>query len=148
MVAGAVSMLSCIPSSREICVSEELLAGLVAALMASSRFQTPRSQQAISMVGLTYCMRFMRPPALSKAQVCSSHQVVSHYNFFRVPPNITDWVVLADYLAFMCHLPVRNWTLAADRALQPTQRETGNIKHLLVVPEISLNSPFHLNCRT
>lgn len=99
-------MLSCIPSSREICVSEELLAGLVAALMASSRFQTPRSQQAISMVGLTYCMRFMRPPALSKAQVCSSHQVLPHCNFFRVLQIVsiglcwlTTWLLCVTYLS-------------------------------------------------
>ena len=69
MVGGAVSMLSCVPASRAVCSSEERVAGLVAALMASSRFQTPRSQQAISMLGLTYCMRFMRPPVFSRAQV-------------------------------------------------------------------------------
>ena len=103
MVAGAVSMLSCIPSSREICASEELLAGLVSALMASSRFQTPRSQQAISMVGLTYCMRFMRPPALSKAQVCTSHQLLPRCHFFIGLLHIE--ILLADHLAFMCHSP-------------------------------------------
>lgn len=45
------------------------MAGLVAALMAGSRYNSPKAQQSILECYLLFALRFIRPPQLALAQV-------------------------------------------------------------------------------
>ncbi|DBA73425.1 TPA: hypothetical protein ACH3X1_011462 [Trebouxia sp. C0004] len=55
--------------SRQPCA----LAGLVAALMAGSQYNSPKAQQAILDCYLMFALRFIRPPQLALAQASGGH---------------------------------------------------------------------------
>jgi len=66
---GAAALLRAQSLFRAVSRQPSALAGLVAALMAGSQYNSPKAQQAILDCYLMFALRFIRPPQLALAQV-------------------------------------------------------------------------------
>ncbi len=66
---GAAALLRAQSLFRAVSRQPSALAGLVAALMAGSQYNSPKAQQAILDCYLMFALRFIRPPQLARAQV-------------------------------------------------------------------------------
>ena len=66
---GATSLLRAQSLFRAVSRQPSALAGLVAGLMAGSRYNSPQAQQSILECYLLFALRFIRPPQLAQAQV-------------------------------------------------------------------------------
>ena len=70
---GAAALLRAQSLFRAVSRQPSALAGLVAALMAGSQYNSPKAQQAILDCYLMFALRFIRPPQLALAQVSSAY---------------------------------------------------------------------------
>jgi len=70
---GAAALLRAQSLFRAVSRQPSALAGLVAALMAGSQYNSPKAQQAILDCYLMFALRFIRPPQLALAQVRSAY---------------------------------------------------------------------------
>lgn len=80
IVQGATSLLRAQSLFRAVSRQPSALAGLVAGLMAGSRYSSPQAQQSILECYLLFALRFIRPPELASAQVgalCVVHKPFS-----------------------------------------------------------------------
>lgn len=66
---GAAALLRAQSLFRAVSRQPSAMAGLVAALMAGSRYNSPKAQQSILECYLLFALRFIRPPQLALAQV-------------------------------------------------------------------------------
>lgn len=71
VVQGASALLRAQSLFRAVSRQPSALAGLVAALMAGSQYNSPQAQQSILECYLLFALRFIRPPQLALAQVQS-----------------------------------------------------------------------------
>ena len=77
VVQGASALLRAQSLFRAVSRQPSALAGLMAALMAGSQYNSPQAQQSILECYLLFALRFIRPPQLALAQVqfCSLFRV-------------------------------------------------------------------------
>lgn len=68
-MAGVCSLLSGQPFYRASARSPTALAALITALLGSAGHQSPKAAQVIASMFITFSVGFIRPPALSYAQV-------------------------------------------------------------------------------
>ena len=69
LVTGVCSLLSGQPFYRASARSPMALAALITALLGSAGHQSPKAAQVIASMFITFSVGFIRPPALSYAQV-------------------------------------------------------------------------------
>ncbi len=93
LVAGVCSLLSQQPFYRASARSPTALAALITALLGSAGHQSPKAAQVIASMFITFSVGFIRPPALSYAQVAHSHRHSTHplvsilqISFLSTPP--------------------------------------------------------------
>ena len=84
IVHGATSLLRAQSLFRAVSRQPSALAGLVTALMAGSRYNSPQAQQSILECYLLFALRFIRPPQLAAAQAGSLLPVAGSLNAQRV----------------------------------------------------------------
>ncbi len=94
---GACALLRAQSLFRAVSRQPSALAGLVAGLMAGSRYNSPKAQQSILECYLLFALRFIRPPQLAQSQV---RPVFLHWTEFCLMINITwflqTWVPCQD----------------------------------------------------